>query len=190
MKYIYYVSICILLSMSSITANEYGVYFREDETDQNIIIEQTDTQINQTANTNGLHAALQNLRTTIQTTIAYIMSYIHYFAGTDTTIKTSEEEIRSILIHRNGEQQPNPRKERIIAHVAKIISGILNIARDPHNAQSVGDSVGTMVQGIISITVDAIKDKKEKQLVRAHLEKTCIEITEELEMLFKDCSEL
>lgn len=55
------------------------------------------------------------------------------------------------------------RKERILARVAKIINGIFNIVRDPRDASNVGDNVSEMVGGIITIAVEAIKEKKENK---------------------------
>lgn len=183
----------ILLSAPLLIGKEQSYY--SDETHQtlenhNIIETNQDTQSAAVHDINSFeleYSELQKIRETIQKTTILIM---HYIQSIEERARISEDDIHAIIKYRNEEQPYNSRKERIMAHVAKIVSGIFNIARDPHNAHNVGDSVGNMVQGIINITVDAIKDRKEKKLVRTHLEKACDEVTQEINLLLERCKSI
>ena len=105
------------------------------------------------------------------------MKYSSSLADKPTIEPISEDEICLLLGHRGGEV--NPRRERILGQVAKIVSGILNIARDPHNAHNVGDSVGNMVHGIINVTIDVVQSRKDNQDKKA-MNEQLDEITREI----------
>jgi hypothetical protein len=196
MKHTYALLVSALLFFAPIFADTEALSYIDD-IQQNLHEAQEDInnahESGQTASEHALdtvdhtHSALQNMREAIQSAIALLMHYFYSYIGSDTTEATpSEKEIRAQLMHRNGEQQLDSRKEKILAQVAKIISGVFNIARDPHNAHNVGDSVGNMVHGIINITVDAIKNRENKKMTRAQLDQLCKEITEEVTLILEN----
>ena len=62
-------------------------------------------------------------------------------------------------------KEPRPaltyeQKQIIAANVAQVMGGICNIAQDPRNPHNIGNSVATMIQGLINIIVEKFARKK------------------------------
>ncbi len=62
-------------------------------------------------------------------------------------------------------KEPRPaltheQKQVIAANVAQVVGGICTIAQDPRNPHNIGNSVATMVQGLINIIVEKFARKK------------------------------
>ena len=56
-------------------------------------------------------------------------------------------------------KQPRPaltqeQKQAIVANVAQVMGGVCTIVQDPHNPHNIGNSVGTMISGLINIIVE------------------------------------
>lgn len=56
-------------------------------------------------------------------------------------------------------KEPRPaltheQKQLIAANVAQVVGGICTIAQDPRNPHNIGNSIGTMIQGLINIIVE------------------------------------
>ena len=51
-------------------------------------------------------------------------------------------------------------KQAIINGAAEVVGGILTIAQNPHNAHNVGNSIATILRGLINIIVEKLSHKK------------------------------
>lgn len=86
-------------------------------------------------------------------------------------------------------KEPRPaltheQKQVIVANVAQVMGGICNIAQDPHNAHTVGSSVGTMIQALINIIVEKFARKNIKfddvQALEESLDLLCDDLSKEI----------
>jgi hypothetical protein len=72
-------------------------------------------------------------------------------------------------------------KQVIASNIAQVMGGICTIVQDPHNPNTIGNSVANMIHGLINIAVAKIARKK----ISRH---TCDALDEYLDELCKDIS--
>lgn len=62
-------------------------------------------------------------------------------------------------------KEPRPaltqeQKQVIVANVAQVMGSICSIAQDPRNPYNIGNSIGSMIQGLINIIVEKFAHRK------------------------------
>lgn len=62
-------------------------------------------------------------------------------------------------------KQPKPalsqeQKQVIVSNVAQVMGGVCTIAQDPHNPHNIGNSVASMIHGLINIIVEKFAHRK------------------------------
>ena len=89
-------------------------------------------------------------------------------------------------------KQPKPaltqeQKQVIVANVAQVVGGLCTIAQDPRNPHNVGNSVGSMVQGLINIIVEKFAHRKinnnDMQMIQEYLDELNKDISKKISMI-------
>src|SRR4030095_7548686 len=75
-------------------------------------------------------------------------------------------------------------KQAIAAGVTQLMGGVLTIVQDPHNKHTIGNSIATILHGIINIIVEKIGKRKidfnDNDAVQECIEQVCQEINDQI----------
>ncbi len=80
-------------------------------------------------------------------------------------------------------------KQAIIAGAAQLMGGVLTIVENPHDKHNLGNSIATILHGIINIIVEKMGNRKidfnDADAVQECIEKICEEISDEITKAIK-----
>lgn len=75
-------------------------------------------------------------------------------------------------------------KQAIAAGVTQLMGGVLTIVQDPHNKHNIGNSIATILHGIINIIVEKVGKRKidfnDNDAVQECIEQVCQEINDQI----------
>ncbi|HSC25318.1 MAG TPA: hypothetical protein VLB80_03840 [Candidatus Babeliales bacterium] len=75
-------------------------------------------------------------------------------------------------------------KQVIVSNIAQVMGGVCTIVQDPHNPHNIGNSVASMIHGLINIAVEKISNRKidmnDVQAVQECINELCEEISAEI----------
>ncbi|HLW72640.1 MAG TPA: hypothetical protein VKR54_01185 [Candidatus Babeliales bacterium] len=86
-------------------------------------------------------------------------------------------------------KQPRPalsqeQKQAIVSNVAQVMGGVCTIAQDPHNPHNIGNSVASMIHGLINIIVEKFAHRNininDAQAMEKYLNELCHDISAEI----------